>query len=337
MILVTGGAGYIGSHTCVALLQAGYEVLVLDNLCNGNMESIRRVEMITRKNIHFVHADVRDRVALREIFSNNVIEGVLHFAGLKSISESISAPLNYYDTNVSGSVALVQVMAEFNVHTLVFSSTAAVYGSAAVSPIHESAPAVANNPYGHSKRIIEQICNDLALSNDCWSIAILRYFNPVGAHESGAIGESSSGTPNNLMPNICHVAARKFEQLEIFGDDYPTKDGTGVRDYIHVMDLAEGHVCALAWLQNQSGTHVFNLGTGQGYSVLEMVSAFELASGRIIPYKISPRRIGDLSAIYANPNKAQHALSWKAVRSLSEMCQDAWNWQQQNPDGYLNC
>ncbi|NOU41378.1 MAG: UDP-glucose 4-epimerase GalE [Methylotenera sp.] len=334
MILVTGGAGYIGSHTCVALLQAGYEVLVLDNLCNGNEESIRRVEMITGKNIHFVHADVRDRVALREIFSNYHIEGVLHFAGLKSISESINSPLNYYDNNVSGSIALVQVMAEFGVHTLVFSSTAAVYGCAAASPLHESAPTVTTNPYGRSKLMIEQIYTDLAVSSDCWGIALLRYFNPVGAHESGAIGESSIGAPDNLMPNICHVAARRLEQLEVFGSDYPTKDGTGVRDYIHVMDLAEGHVCALAWLHNKSGAHVFNLGTGQGYSVLEMVSAFEHTSGLAIPYKISPRRVGDLAAIYANPNKAQNTLGWKAERDLVAMCRDARNWQQQNPHGY---
>lgn len=334
MILVTGGAGYIGSHTCVALLQAGYDVLVLDNLCNGNEESLRRVEIITGKRIHFVQADVRDRVALREIFSNSRIEGVLHFAGLKSIGESINSPLNYYDNNVSGSVTLVQVMAEFDVHTLVFSSTAAIYGCATASPIHESSPAALTNPYGRSKLMIEEIYTELALSNHSWSIALLRYFNPVGAHESGAIGESPIGVPNNLMPNICHVAARRLEQLEVFGNDYPTKDGTGVRDYIHVMDLAEGHVCALAWLQNKSGAHVFNLGTGQGYSVLEMVSAFEHTSGLAIPYKISPRRAGDLAAIYANPNKAQDTLGWKAERGLVAMCQDAWNWQQQNPHGY---
>jgi UDP-glucose 4-epimerase len=336
MILVTGGAGYIGSHTCVALLQAGYEVLVLDNLCNSNEESLRRVEIITGKNIRFVHADVRDRVALREIFSNNRIEGVLHFAGLKSIGESINSPLNYYDNNVSGSIILAQVMAEFNVHTLVFSSTAAVYGCATASPIHESAPTVTTNPYGRSKLMIEHIYTDLAISKDCWGIAILRYFNPIGAHESGEIGEGSVGTPNNLMPNICHVATQELAQLEVFGDDYSTKDGTGVRDYIHVMDLAEGHVCALAWLQNKSGAHVFNLGTGQGYSVLEMVSAFEQTSGLAIPYKISPRRAGDLAEIYANPNKAQDALGWKAERGLVAMCQDAWNWQKKNPHGYLD-
>jgi UDP-glucose 4-epimerase len=225
-------------------------------------------------------------------------------------------------------------MAEFGVHTLVFSSTAAVYGCAAASPIHESASTVTTNPYGRSKLMIEQIYTDLAISGDCWGIALLRYFNPVGAHESGAIGESSIGAPDNLMPNICHVAARKLEQLEVFGGDYPTTDGTGVRDYIHVMDLAEGHVCALAWLKNKSGAHVFNLGTGQGYSVLEMVSSFEHTSGLTIPYKISPRRAGDLAAIYANPNKAQDTLGWKAERDLVAMCRDAWNWQQQNPHGY---
>jgi len=336
MILVTGGAGYIGSHTCLTLLEAGYEVLVLDNLCNSKKESLRRVEIITGKKIDFIHADVRDIATLRKTFSRYSIEGVIHLAGLKSISESISFPLKYYDNNVSGSTALVQVMAEFKVHVLVFSSTAAVYGGATASPIQESSPLVATNPYGRSKLMIEQICSDVAKSNGSWGIAILRYFNPVGAHASGQIGEHSNDEPSNLMPNICRVAMRDIEPLEIHGNDYSTIDGTGVRDYIHVMDLAEGHVSALAWLKNNTGTHVFNLGTGHGFSVLEMVKTFEQVSGVSIPYKISPRRRGDLPAIYAETSKVEKELGWKAKFGIQSMCKDAWNWQKQNPQGYLN-
>ena len=336
MILVTGGAGYIGSHTCVTLLQAGYEVLVLDSLCKSRKESLRRVEIITGKIIHFVHADVRDIAALRKVFSDYSIDGVIHFAGLKSISESINSPLKYYDNNVTGSMVLVQVMAEFEVRALVFSSTAAVYGAATASPIQENATLAATNPYGLYKLMIEQICTDIAISNDSWSIAILRYFNPVGAHPSGQMGEHANDAPSNLMPNICRVAVNGNEQVEVFGNDYPTIDGTGVRDYIHVMDLAEGHVSALAWLKNNTGTHVFNLGAGHGFSVLEMIKTFEQVSGATIPYKISPRRLGDLPVIYADTSKAEKELGWKAELSIQAMCKDAWNWQVQNPQGYVD-
>lgn len=336
MILVTGGAGYIGSHTCVTLLQAGYEVLVLDSLCKSRKESLRRVEIITGKIIHFVHADVRDIAALRKVFSDYSIDGVIHFAGLKSISESINSPLKYYDNNVTGSMVLVQVMAEFEVRALVFSSTAAVYGAATASPIQENATLAATNPYGRSKLMIEQICTDLASANDSWSIAILRYFNPVGAHASGQIGENVIDVPSNLMPNICRVVVSCNEQLEIYGNDYPTIDGTGIRDYIHVMDLAEGHVRALDWLKNNTGAHVFNLGTGCGFSVLEMVKTFEQVSGVTVPYKISPRRAGDLPVIYADTSKAEKELAWKAELGIQAMCKDAWNWLEQNPQGYLD-
>jgi UDP-glucose 4-epimerase len=333
-ILVTGGAGYIGSHTCVALLQAGYEVLVLDNFSNSKAESLHRVEAITGKTLPLVQADVRDGAALREVFRNHAIAGVIHFAGLKAVGESVAKPLMYYDNNVSGSVALAQVMAEFSVQVLVFSSSATVYGDPARLPIREDFPLGATNPYGHSKLMVEQIYNDLAASDPAWHIALLRYFNPVGAHASGTIGEDPNGTPNNLMPYVSQVAVGRREQLAVFGDNYPTIDGTGVRDYIHVMDLAEGHVRALAWLQNKSGAHVFNLGTGRGYSVLEMVKAFEQASGRAVPYRISPRRPGDVAQVYADPAKAQQELGWKAERDIDAMCQDAWNWQKQNPEGY---
>jgi UDP-glucose 4-epimerase len=334
MILVTGGAGYIGSHTCVALLQSGYEVVVLDNLCNSKEESLRRVEAITGKSLHFVHADVRNHHSLREVFHTHNIKGVIHFAGLKSIGESIDTPLTYYENNVSGSLALLQVMAEFGVHVLVFSSTAAVYGSLTTSPIPENSLTIATNPYGHSKLMVEKICSDLATSFPCWAIALLRYFNPVGAHVSGLIGEHVNGAPSNLMPNICRVAMREIEQLGVFGNDYQTPDGSAVRDYIHVMDLAEGHLRALAWLKNNIGTHTFNLGTGAGSSVLEMVKAFEDASGVTVPYEVSPRRLGDLPIAYADSSKAQRVLGWKANRDIKSMCQDAWNWQKLNPFGY---
>ena len=334
MILVTGGAGYIGSHTCVALLQAGYEVVVLDNLCNSKEESLHRVETITGKTLHFVQADVRNSHSLREVFHTHTIEGVIHFAGLKSIGASIDTPLTYYENNVSGSLTLMQVMAEFGVHVLVFSSTAAVYGSSTTSPIPENSPTIATNPYGHSKLMIEKVCNDIATSQPCWAISLLRYFNPVGAHVSGLIGEHVNGLPCNLMPNICRVAMRELDQLEVYGNDYQTPDGSAIRDYIHVMDLAEGHLRALAWLKNNAGTHTFNLGTGAGSSVLEMVKAFEEESGITIPYRVSPRRLGDLPVAYADPSKAERELGWKADRGVKSMCHDAWNWQKLNPFGY---
>jgi UDP-glucose 4-epimerase len=333
MILVTGGAGYIGSHTCVALLQSGYEVVVLDNLSNSKEESLRRIEIITGKTVHFVYADVRSHSSLREVFHTYTIEGVIHFAGSKSISESIDAPLTYYENNVSGSLALLQVMAEFGVHVLVFSSTAAVYGNAAKSPISENSLTITTNPYAHSKLIVERMCSDIAASNACWSIALLRYFNPVGAHESGLIGEHVNGAPSNLMPNICRVAIRELDQLKVFGNDYPTSDGSAIRDYIHVMDLAEGHLSALTWLKSNTGTHVFNLGTGNGYSVLQMVKVFEDVSAVTVPYRVFPRRSGDLAVAYANPFKAQRELGWKADRDIKSMCQDAWNWQKMNSFG----
>ncbi len=333
MILVTGGAGYIGSHTSVLLLQAGYEVLVLDNFSNSKLASLRRVEAITGKKINHVNADVRDAAALNAVFENNTIDGVIHFAGLKAVGESVSNPLMYYENNVAGSVTLMQVMAQHNVYSLVFSSSATVYGDAE-SPINENAHLTATNPYGWSKLMVEQVCQDLAASNDSWKIGLLRYFNPVGAHESGTIGEDPNGIPNNLMPNVCQVAVGRRDELKVFGDDYPTHDGTGVRDYIHVMDLAQGHLDALKWLQDNQGAHVFNLGTGHGYSVLDLVNAFEKASGNKVPYKIHPRRPGDCATVFADSNKAQTILGWKATRDVDAMCQDAWKWQSQNPQGY---
>lgn len=335
MILVTGGAGYIGSHTCVALLKAGYEVLVLDNLCNSKAESLHRVGAITGKKIPLIQGDVRDRHKLREVFAAHAIDGVIHFAGLKAVGESVEKPLSYYDTNVAGSVALAEVMTDFGVRRLVFSSSATVYGDPAALPIREDFPVGATtNPYGRSKLMVEQIYTDLAESDTAWHIALLRYFNPVGAHGSGLIGEDPGGIPNNLMPYISQVAVGRREQLTVFGNDYPTVDGTGVRDYIHVMDLAEGHVKALDWLQNHRGAHVFNLGTGRGFSVLEMVKAFESASGCSVPYRFSPRRAGDVAAVYADATKAERELGWKALRGIETMCTDTWNWQKQNPRGY---
>lgn len=334
MILVTGGAGFIGSHTCVLLLQTGYEVLVLDNFSNSKPESMHRVEAITGKKVNFVNADVRDCDALRDVFKNNVIDGAIHFAGLKAVGESVSEPLKYYENNVAGSVTLAQVMAEFNVHVLVFSSSATVYGGDAISPIKEASNLTATNPYGWSKLMVEQIYRDLAIANPAWKIGLLRYFNPVGAHESGTIGEDPNGTPNNLMPNVCQVAVGRRAELKVFGDDYATHDGTGVRDYIHVMDLAQGHLDALVWLKNNTGAHEFNLGTGHGYSVLDVVKAFEQASGKSVPYSIHPRRPGDAAEAYSDPNKAQQILGWKATRDIKAMCDDAWKWQAQNPQGY---
>lgn len=333
MILVTGGAGYIGSHTSVVLLQAGYDVLILDNFNNSKPESIRRIQAITNKKVDYVNADVRDEDALNDVFKNNAIEGVIHFAGLKAVGESVSNPLMYYENNVAGSVALAKVMASHEVFTLVFSSSATVYGDA-TSPISENARLTATNPYGWSKLMVEQVFQDLAISNENWKIGLLRYFNPVGAHPSGTIGEDPNGIPNNLMPNVCQVAVGRRDELKVFGDDYPTHDGTGVRDYIHVMDLAQGHLDALQWLKNAQGTHVFNLGTGHGFSVLDLVNAFEKASGNTVPYKIHSRRPGDTATVYADASKAQEVLGWQATRDLDTMCEDAWRWQSKNPQGY---
>jgi UDP-glucose 4-epimerase len=334
-ILVTGGAGYIGSHTTLSLLQAGFDVLVLDNLSNSSAESLSRVARIGGRTATFIQGDIRDRALLGRLFSENAVDAVLHFAGLKAVGESVSQPMRYYDNNVHGSQVLLQAMADAGVFSFVFSSSATVYGEPAQMPISETCPVgQPTNPYGRSKLMVEDMLRDLAVSDPRWRIAILRYFNPVGAHESGQIGEDPNGIPNNLLPYIAQVAVGKLPELAVFGNDYPTHDGTGVRDYIHVVDLAEGHLRALNALETRTGVHVWNLGTGQGYSVLDMVRAFEAASGRPVPYRIAPRRPGDIATCYADPSKAERELGWKAKRGLPEMMRDAWRWQQKNPNGY---
>jgi UDP-glucose 4-epimerase len=327
-ILVTGGAGYIGSHTCVELLAAGHNLVVIDNFSNSKPAVLGRVEQISGRPIPFMEVDIRDRGALREVFRQHAIDAVIHFAGLKAVGESVSQPLRYYDNNISGSVALFEVMAESSVKTLVFSSSATVYGDPHSVPIREDFPLSATNPYGRSKLILEDILRDLSRSDESWKIALLRYFNPVGAHESGIIGEDPNGIPNNLMPYIAQVAVGKLPQLSVFGDDYPTPDGTGVRDYIHVVDLARGHLAALEALSGKPGVMTVNLGTGQGYSVLDVVRAFEKASDRQVPYRIVPRRPGDVAQCYADPTLAHELLGWRAERGLDEMCSDSWRWQQ---------
>ena len=334
-ILVTGGAGYIGSHTVLALLQAGHDVVVLDNLSNSSPESLTRVAHIAGRAAVLVQGDVRDAAVLRAVFAQYPISSVLHFAGLKAVGESATEPLRYYDNNVVGSLALCQAMAAAGVWQLVFSSSATVYGDAAHMPISEATPTGRpTNPYGRSKLMVEEMLADLALSDPRWRIGVLRYFNPVGAHESGLIGEDPNGIPNNLLPFITQVAVGKLPQLTVFGDDYPTPDGTGVRDYIHVLDLAAGHLKALDALQTRSGWQVWNLGTGQGYSVLEMVRAFEVASGQRVPFRIAPRRTGDVAQCWSAPSKAGQELGWVAQRGLAQMMQDAWRWQHRNPQGY---
>ena len=333
-ILITGGAGYIGSHTCLELLAAGRDVVVFDNLSNARQESLRRVAQITGRTPAFVRGDVRDRGALRQLFAEHRVSAVIHFAGLKAVGESVEQPLRYYDNNVSGSVCLVQAMNEAGVRQLVFSSSATVYGAAATMPIREDFPVSATNPYGRSKLMVEDVLRDLGRADDRWQIALLRYFNPVGAHASGLIGESPNGLPNNLMPFLCQVAAGRLPQLAVFGDDYPTPDGTGVRDYIHVVDLALGHLKALDALKRQQGVLTVNLGTGRGYSVLEMVTAFGCASGRELPYRVAPRRAGDVAECYADPSCAAEVLGWRAERGIEQMCADSWRWQSSNPDGY---
>lgn len=333
-ILVTGGAGYIGSHTSVALLDAGHEVAIVDNLSNSDIAVIDRVKQITGKPPVFFNADVRDGVALKHIFNNFFPEAVIHFAGLKAVGESVQQPLLYYEWNVGGSIALFQAMTEARVTKLIFSSSATVYGDPREVPIGENAPIAPTNPYGQSKAMIEQILADLAVSNTEWRIIRLRYFNPAGAHASGLIGEDPNGVPNNLMPFISQVAAGKLDKLQVFGGDYPTPDGTGIRDYIHVMDLARGHMAALNFMQRQKGLHTVNIGTGRGYSVLEMLRAFEQACGKAIPYCIVGRRAGDVAQCYADPAEAGRLLGWKAQFGLEEMCRDAWHWQSSNPNGY---
>ncbi len=334
LILLTGGAGYIGSHTAIVLQQAGFDVIALDNLCNASAESLQRVARITGKAVPLIQADIRDEAALRQVFADYPISAVVHFAGLKAVGESTQQPLKYYDYNVAGTVTLCRVMADAGVKQLVFSSSATVYGAAAEVPIVETSPRSATNPYGQSKLMIEHILQDLAAADPQWRIALLRYFNPVGAHDSGLIGEDPNGMPNNLMPFITQVAVGKRAQLSVFGNDYPTVDGTGVRDYIHVMDLARGHLQALRHLQRQAGIEAFNLGTGQGYSVLQMVEAFVRENDVAVPYQLSPRRPGDVAVCYANPAKALTLLDWQAQHTLADMVRDAWRWQQQNPDGY---
>ena len=333
-LLVTGGAGYIGSHTCVELLQAGYGVVVADNLCNSRREVFGRIERIAGRAVTFHECDVRDAAALRGIFREYAIDAVLHFAGLKAVGESVDRPIEYYDNNVGGTLALCRVMAEAGVRKLVFSSSATVYGDPDAVPVREDHPLRPTNPYGHSKAMIEAILQDLFRSDPAWKIALLRYFNPVGAHESGLIGEDPGGVPNNLLPFIAQVAVGRREALNVYGNDYPTPDGTGVRDYIHVVDLARGHLAALEKLATTSEVLSVNLGTGRGYSVLEMVEAFRRASGRDIPYRIVARRPGDVAACYADPALAARLLGWRAERGLERICRDAWRWQSMNPDGY---
>ena len=333
-IFVTGGAGYIGSHTCVQLLEAGYEVTVVDNLSNSSEESLRRVQQITGKSLKFYKVDLVDKEALRGVFAENKFDAAIHFAGLKAVGESVAMPLAYYHNNIFSTVNLCEVMAEYNVKKLVFSSSATVYGKPHTVPIREDFPLQCTNPYGRTKLMIEEILRDLAVSDPDWDIALLRYFNPVGAHESGLIGEDPKGIPNNLMPYIAQVAVGKREYIHVFGNDYDTPDGTGVRDYIHVIDLADGHLRALEKISEKSGIVTYNLGTGQGYSVLDMIKAFSKACGRDLPYQIEARRPGDIDACYADPQKAKDEIGFVAKKTLEDMCADGWRWQQQNPDGY---
>lgn len=334
-ILVTGGAGYIGSHTCVELLNVGHEIVVVDNLSNSKEEALHRVQQITGKTLIFHQVDLLDRQALDSVFSRHPIEAVIHFAGLKAVGESVSIPLRYYHNNVTGTLILCEVMQAHGVQNIVFSSSATVYGDPQTMPILEDFPLSATNPYGRSKLIIEEILRDLYIANHAWNIAILRYFNPVGAHPSGRIGEDPNGIPNNLVAYIAQVAVGKLPYLRVFGKDYPTPDGTGVRDYIHVIDLALGHLKALGRLAANPGVVTYNLGTGRGTSVMEMIVAFERASGRTIPYQVMERRPGDVPTSYADPSRAERELGWKAMRGIDEMCADTWHWQSLNPLGYL--
>ncbi|AVG14964.1 UDP-glucose 4-epimerase GalE [Chromobacterium vaccinii] len=333
MILVTGGAGYIGSHTCVKLLEAGHELVVLDNLCNSKEEALRRVQALAGKPLTFIQGDIRDEAALNEAF-RHPIEAVIHFAGLKAVGESVAKPLEYYENNVSGTLSLLRAMKRHGVSRLVFSSSATVYGNPASAPITEDFPLSATNPYGRSKLIVEDMLRDFAKAEPEWRIALLRYFNPIGAHESGDIGEDPNGIPNNLMPFITQVASGKQACLKVFGNDYPTHDGTGVRDYIHVVDLAIGHVKAVQALHRQPGLLTANLGTGKGYSVLDMVKTFERVNEVAVPHEIVARRPGDIAECWANPAAAERLLGWRAEKGLEEMCRDSWRWQRQNPAGF---
>jgi len=336
MILVTGGAGYIGSHTVVLLVEAGYDVVIFDNFCNSSRESIARVEKIVGKSLEVVEGDIRSHSDLEAVFQKYDIDAVIHFAGLKAVGESVAEPLKYYDNNIHGTVVLCEVMQKHNCKTMVFSSSATVYGDPHTTPITEDFPLSATNPYGKTKLFIEEILRDLSVADEEWHIALLRYFNPVGAHESGTIGEDPNGIPNNLMPFISQVAVGKREFLSVFGGDYDTHDGTGVRDYIHVVDLANGHLKALEYLAKNKGVLTVNLGTGNGYSVLDMVHAFKEASGKDVPYKIVDRRPGDVAKCYADPSYAKKVLGWEAKKDIRQMCEDSWRWQSNNPNGYTN-
>ncbi|WP_234496535.1 UDP-glucose 4-epimerase GalE [Vibrio maritimus] len=334
-VLVTGGVGYIGSHTCVQMIEAGIEPIIVDNLCNAKVEVLSRIELLTGKQPTFCEGDVRDEAFLDSVFEAHDIHAVIHFAGLKAVGESVAKPLEYYDNNVNGSLVLARCMRKASVKRLVFSSSATVYGDPQSVPITEDAPTGATtNPYGRSKYMVEECLRDLFNVDKEWSITLLRYFNPVGAHPSGSIGEDPQGIPNNLMPYIAQVAVGRREKLSVFGSDYPTHDGTGVRDYIHVMDLADGHIAALKTVGQESGLHVYNLGTGRGSSVLDMVSAFSSACGEPIPYELCERRAGDIAECWSSPGKAERDLQWKATRTINEMARDTWHWQSNNPSGY---
>lgn len=334
-LLVTGGLGYVGSHVCLELLACGHELVVLDSLCNSKIEVLDRIEAISGKRVVFIRTDVRDYRRLQDVFREFRIDAVLHFAGLKAVGESVREPMRYYRANVHSAMTLCQVMEESDVKRLIFSSSATVYGSAGVPPLSEQAPLAPANPYGQSKLMVEQILQDLGGSDPDWRISVLRYFNPVGAHESGMLGEDPNGIPNNLMPYVCQVAAGRQAELQVFGGDYPTPDGTGIRDYIHVADLAKGHVAALERIDAMKGMVPVNLGTGRGYSVLEVIQAFQAASGKKIPYRIADRRPGDVAISYADPTLSHNILGWRAEKGLHDMCADAWKWQKQNPDGYV--
>ncbi len=333
-VLVTGGAGYIGSHTVLELLSEDHRVVVVDNLSNSSEEALKRVQKITGKQLTFYKEDLLNKTALDTIFSDHEIDSVIHFAGYKAVGESVEKPLMYYDNNITSTLYLCELMKKHGVKNIVFSSSATVYGDPHEVPITEDFPLSATNPYGRTKLFIEYILKDLHVADDSWNIALLRYFNPVGAHKSGLIGEDPNDIPNNLMPFVSQVAVGKLKELSVFGNDYPTPDGTGVRDYIHVVDLAIGHLRALEKLTTDPGLVIYNLGTGKGTSVLEMVNAFEKASGKQVPYKITPRRPGDIAACYADPSKAEQELGWTAKRGIEEMCRDAWKWQSENPNGY---
>lgn len=334
-ILVTGGAGFIGSHTCVELLEAGYEVVVVDNLYNASRKSMDRIEQITGKKPTFYEADILDREALNKIFEKEQIDSVIHFAGLKAVGESVAKPIEYYYNNIAGTLVLCDVMRRHNVKNIVFSSSATVYGDPAFIPITEECPkGKITNPYGQTKGMLEQVLEDIHVSDPEWNVILLRYFNPIGAHKSGLIGEDPKGIPNNLVPYVAQVAIGKLKCLGVFGDDYDTPDGTGVRDYIHVVDLAKGHVAAIKKLEEKKGVLIYNLGTGKGYSVLDVVHAFEKACGKKIPYEVKPRRPGDIATCYADPAKAKAELGWEAENGIEEMCADSWRWQSMNPNGY---